>query len=163
MRHFNPTISEDKARILNLKSGDDTAEVLEYITPTIEIKPINNITRDANVNVSGAGSVIYTTPTDKDFYITGVTFSYTKDVACDTATGKTSILATINGTANRPLISLAILTLTAEGKQLSLTFSNPIKIDRGTNITFSNTTYAAGSMVRVCNIYGYTIETLKGV
>jgi len=160
MRHFNPSISEDKNRILNLKSGDDNSEVADYIQPTIEIERRINIVKTTGQGATGTFA-IYTTPTDKDFYITNIILHYIKDAACDLATGGVwSLSANIDGTS-QALVSLSVITLTAQDELLILQFDKPLKIDRGNAIN-SNGTFGAGAMRRNVTIYGYTVETFKG-
>jgi len=42
----------------------------EVLQPTIEIKPTNNIIRHAE-----SGETVFTTPTDKDFFLTNIIIS----------------------------------------------------------------------------------------
>lgn len=159
MFHYNPSISEDTNRILNLKSGDNNNEVGDHIQPTIEIQP-KAIVRSAGQTASGIMTV-FTTPIDKDFYITGYALGYVKDVLCDTATGDIALTIVIDG-VTRSLFPFPILTLTAQSDTATGCVVPPIKVDRGTQINLGGT-FGAGNMRRTASIYGFFRETLKGV
>jgi len=152
MRHFNPSIAEDQTRILNLKGQENVSEVADLIQPTIEIKPNLNIVRNSD-------GTIYTTPSDKDFYLTAAEIA-TAHAATDTGTDA-NILATIQGSANQRLV--VIKELNNPGVPSTQTaimyFNPPLKIDRGTAIIISATNFTGA---RGC-INGYTRETIKGV
>lgn len=160
MQHYNPSISEDFTRIFNTKSGENTNEVSEEIVSIIPIERRIDIATHGVRTASGTLTV-YTTPSDKDFYLTNITFSLAKDVTCDVATGRSGVTAFIDG-VNKELLSIAFITLTANLETVSIQFNKPFKIDRNTAIA-NGTTYTAGAMSRVVNIQGYTVETIKGV
>jgi hypothetical protein len=151
MQHYNPSISEDMNRILNLKSMDSTNEVAEYIQPTIEITPKCNIVKSAN------SGTIYTTPSDKDFYLTNTLLS----VGHAAADGGTA--AFIQGYINGVLTTITriqMVTLALSNPIITETFNYPIKIDRATAISIG----VSGALSDVnANIKGYTVETTKGV
>jgi hypothetical protein len=159
MRHFNTSISEDKTRILNLKGQQDTAEVLDYITPVVLITENVDVVEMSQIANLNGNSNILTTPLDKDFYIQSVQLSRTKDATADTSTS--SLNATIKGVAKR-LINMSGITLTASSNDIFLTFPRAIKIDRGTSILI-NSSRTVGSTYHSASITGYTRETLKGV
>lgn len=161
MQHYNPSIGEDLHRIFNLKGQSPTAEVEDYIQPVITIERPIEIIGSSSKNTSG-NATISTMPTDKDTYITGFVYSFSKNATCDVATGNCAVEVYING-VTRNLVTLAITTLIEENGQVAINFDKPMKIDRGRLIQHSNTTYAAGSMCRNITIYGYYVETIKGV
>lgn len=137
-------------------------QLADKIVPVMEVNPkllrVCNIVRGAN-KATTASATLYTTPTDKDFYLTGIALSYTKNVTCDTATGALNVTVYIDG-ALQTLFSLAKLTLTAEEKTGSITFPIPVKLDRNTPITYG-TTWTAGAMIQAISIVGYTVDNVN--
>lgn len=156
--HYNTTIAEDAARILNTKSSDTLPSTMNILTPVIPITRYCNIVRRQEaINVLTA--TIYTTPTDKDFYLTAATLSFIKDA---TSTSLSSTIRVVIEGITWQILSLAQLTLTAQSGNQSISFPFPIKIDRGTNITVQNNTNVA-NVATYGTIMGYTVETTKGV
>jgi len=126
----------------------------EVVMPVMEVNPkllkIANIVRSATA-VNSTSSNMYTTPTDRDFYLTFANISVLKDVT-STST-ETSIKVTIDGVLHR-LISIAGISLTPQTLGTSQSFNIPIKIDRGTAIMVTNGTNVA-NINAWGNIAGY--------
>lgn len=146
----------DEAIRGNAQTNLSPSNVAGQVIPVININPKHsrrcNITRATSA--TGSSGTIYTAPTDKDFFIVACSLSVCKDV---TATSTNSdINVTIDGATN-PILSIAGLTLTAQSESVSLCFNSPIKIDRGTSVTISNTTNVANIRTRG-TITGYTTE-----
>jgi len=106
------------------------------------------------VQTLSASTSIYTTPTDKDFYLTYLTLSVVKDAANDNTV--TTLSASNRGVATR-LCSLQFLTTTQATDHLELIFPYPIKLDRGTSISIVGS-FAAGTMTKVASIGGFLVE-----
>ncbi len=157
MRHFNNTINKSMADTFNLK-GESTDEIMNEIVPVIVVEPKVDIFINSAKTTTGANT-IYTTPTTKDFFLTGILISYVKDAVCDVADGVITLNTTIDG-LTRFIISLPVLTLTAQQDEKVIIFNKPIKIDRGVTFNYSGT-FGAGKMIRECSIIGYTVETVK--
>jgi len=100
---------------------------------------------------NSTGGTIYTVPSDRDFYLYGVTLSVSKDVTSTSTSTHVSIV--INGSANN-VISIAGTTLTPLQDSVTLSLSKPIKIDKGTNISLFNTTNVA-NIISKATIIGY--------
>jgi len=151
MKHYNPSITERANRIFNLKNGDGISDEVDGPVAVIPIQPTIKIVRRSVV----AGGVIYTTPTDKDFYIVSVSLSVAKTAA---QTGSNvAILTTIEG-ASISILDIRGITLTAQDASRDISFHYPIKLDRGTTITLSPTgDYTSLSGI----IYGYTEEVTR--
>jgi len=136
------------------------SQLADKVVPVMEVNPkllrYPNIVISSGTTATGVVTMVNTTSSAKDFYITHAYISITKDVVCDAATGSISISATINGAA-RTIVGCSIITLTAQDKTISLDFSHPLKIDRGTSITLTGT-YTAGVMSRIATIAGYYVE-----
>lgn len=160
MRNLNPSISEDLNRTFNLK-GESTDIVSDFIQPTKEINPRINIALSSTRSTSGAGT-IYTTPADKDFYLTILSYNYAKDAACDSVSGQSGITLFIDG-VTRTLNATPFIVSTAQNIGVSHTFTPALKIDRNTAIAFSANTFTAGILQRSATLIGYTQETTKGV
>ncbi len=159
--HYNNSITENFYRIFNLKGESAPLDVDNIIYPVIQVESRLNIVKSINKTTSG-GTTIYTTPLDKDFYLTGIHLSYVKDAACDLATGAIFVSVTIDGVLTS-ILQLATLITTAQAESEYLNFDKPLKLDRGTTITLGNNTFAAGACPRAGSIFGYTQETTKGV
>jgi len=157
MRNNNITIAQDMNRIFDLK-GESTSELLDYITPTIEIKRFCNICRNNLLNNS-TSVTIYTTPADKDFYMTSAQLAWIKDV---TSTAITMGMTIVIESSTRYVFEIPGISLTPDVGCVSNSFYIPIKCDRNTNIELISNTNVAN--VRIMGtIQGYTVETTKGV
>jgi len=157
MQNRNPTIAQDMNRLFDFK-GESTDFVSDIIMPVVEIKRICNILK-FNSAVNATTATIYTTPSDKDFYLVAAQLSVIKDAT--STSGGTSIFVIIEGVSVR-LLSIATLTLTAQYSNIANNFPVPIKIDRNTIITVVNSTNNA-NISGYGSIQGYTVETTKGV
>lgn len=117
-------------------------------------KPIVNIVKWI-ASVGTGTQTLYTTPTDKDFFLTNVIISAQADVNCDNTVY--DVTATPDEGGAIILLRLPKITLTVFQDSISVVFPHPIKIARGTTITFG-TTYTAGVSHAVAQIMGYTKE-----
>lgn len=125
----------------------------ETIVPILDASPNQN--RFCNIvrRNTGTGTItIFTTPADKDFYLTYAMLSTIKDTASTATTSGINI--TVQGNTVS-IISIAGITLTAQDQIAVATFSPPIKIDRNTVI---GTTANAGVNRSDGSIAGYTVE-----
>ncbi len=126
-----------------------------------EILPVYNVNPPRIVNVvaeaSGATTTaftIFTTPTNRDFFLTHIGTSVSKDVSCDLTL--ITIQGTIGGQVVR-FISDRFQTLTAETFNHSENLIQPIKLDRGSTIVFAGA-FGVGTCVKDGVIYGYTTD-----
>ena len=158
VQHRNPSIVEDSRRIFNTKVDDHISDqVAPIIQPVIEIKPFSNIVASTSRGSKGT-STIFTTPAEKDFYLTSVGMSAQFDATADNLV--VEIRAAING-VTKTLIDIRKLTTTAITAQPFVSYDMPIKIDRGTTIIVQSVfTVGAGSFSGY--ITGYTVETTVG-
>ena len=144
---------------IQLSYDDVPGRLATAVVPTMEVNP--KLMRVANV-VDGTGEstsgtiTLYTSPEDRDFYLTNAIISFSKDATCDVSTGSLQLKGYMNG-VNIRLAELALLTLTAERDSLSVVFPTPLKLDRGSSISIA-ATFAAGVMRKSGNIIGYTVE-----
>lgn len=159
MKHYNTSLINNANRIFNPKGEAPPMEVADIIMPTVDLGAgqFVDIVRHAQSAVTG-GATIYTTPTDKDFYLTSIQLSSQSDATAD----NTSILVTANiEGVSRRLINVGKLTTTARVVDIFLDFAIPIKIDRGAIIAFANS-FTVGASITNVSITGYTAETTKG-
>jgi len=151
-RHFNPSIANRAARILNSKQGDYLSDEVAGPVAIIPITPFANICKSASTTTSAA---IYTTPADKDFYLTSCSLSGAKAVG---DSGTSAVVAvTVSGLVANVLL-IAGITLTADAQSVAIAFPVPIKVDRGTAINCN----IGGTWTSVrAAIQGYTEEVTK--
>jgi len=99
-------------------------------------------------------ATIYTTPTDKDFYLCSYSHNVIKD-ATSTSTFS-NINVTVDG-AVQQISRIVSITLTAQNIGYATSLAIPIKLDRGTTITVTNSTNVA-NVTSCASITGYTAE-----
>jgi len=137
---------------LNEYRGDIVPnKVVPNIQPVHEVydKVATIVTSNSAINATSAN--VYNTPADKDFYLTGAYLSVIKDVT-STSTFS-SLLVAVNGSTPAVLV-IRGLTLTVQSGSLALTFNPPIKLDRSSAVTVTNTT-ATGNVSATAGIIGY--------
>jgi len=130
--------------------------------PVIEVSPkLLQDTRNASgvLATSGVITVLSGTlnPTTR-VRLKTIIASIIKDATCDVATGSIGVTATMGGTSKN-LISIPVITLTAQEQSIAISFPNPILIDVGTSVLMSGT-FTAGAMVRTCNLSYIVDETI---
>lgn len=145
-KHNNPSISERARRIFNTQLNQEISnEVLDYITPVVNITPKCDIVRS---NVQTA--TLYVTPTDKDFYLTS---AYCEAGFSGNGQSTTFISLVINGVTQK-IVQLKVTNLatTTANDSVSVNPIFPVKVDRGTNIELNVSNWGAGGII------GYTEE-----
>ena len=133
-------------------------QLAEKVVPVIDVHPDHN--RIANVVVSdilanGTSATLYTTPTDRDFYLTSATLSTIKD-ATSTSTASAIEITPQVGLATK-ILSIVGLTLTAQNFSIATSFNCPILLKRGSSINITNSTNVANITSRAA-ITGYIVE-----
>lgn len=147
MKFSNVDISKGAERKFNLK-GVNFDEIEDTIIPNIPIHPRINV-----VKAVGAAGNIYTTPTDKRFYLQSIWISI-RNAAANAGTN-CYIQATISGVANT-IIACQLVPSADNAAYASLTFPIPILIDSGTNIAAT----AANIGALFLGLNGYTEELI---
>jgi len=155
MQNNNMTISLDMNRIFDLK-GESSNLVSDFIQPIVDIKNTVNIIQAATLT-SALSTTLFTTPLNKDFYLTAYHLRFIKDVTATTTL--LSIQAFILG-VKKIIALLPSFTLTVDTGVQTHSLFYPIKIDRGTAITIDSTTNVANFSASAM-IQGYTVETTK--
>jgi len=92
-----------------------------------------------------------TADANKDFYISGLTFAFWKDITATTT--YLAVSCTIDG-ATATLVIIPTQALFIETGQIAISFPFPIRIDRSSSITMTASTNVANFASR-CTIYGY--------
>ena len=159
-RHYNPSISERIQRTFGFKAGETLDNNITGPVAVIPIQPVVRLVKPSRATSTGSAT-IFTAASDKDTYLTGVLFSYTKDATCDMSSASDpGVTATIDGVATN-IIRLGTLTLTAQSEAVYISFPIPLKIDRGTAVQLTSVSYTAGTMTRSVVAYGYTEEVTQ--
>lgn len=161
----NSNVAEEIRDVLKLQQNVDgnISNVAGQIIPVVDVNPkharIVNVCQRLTKTTTGDGTV-YTTPSDKDFYMTNLQLSFIKDAACDAATGNLSVTAFLPDGSNPFLLSMPIITLTAQQSQGFFNFSAPVLLKKGSAIV-STGSFTAGALSRTVNVIGYTVDNPK--
>jgi hypothetical protein len=156
MKHYNQSLAFELAKILNIKGDNVSSDIEDYIQPVIEVNPRLNKVGFAFVGTStnATSSTIFTTSSSNDTYITAMILSVIKDVTSQSSV--TNISVTING-ASVIICSIPSITLTVQNQSVSIQLTNPIKIDKGTNVQVINGNGTANITAKAC-VYGFVDE-----
>lgn len=155
MKHFNPSIAQDAARIFNTK-GDPLTDEVEALVAVVPVTPVCNIIGVTTGAATGA-STVYTTPPDKDFYLVAATLMMNDNATSDNT--ETYMNVVING-ATKQILDFRKLSLTAYAGEQSVSLSVPMKLDRNSTITINNS-FTVGASTKAGTIIGYTVECTK--
>lgn len=139
--------------------GLSNIDPIPYPTPVVNVNPKDyKLTFNAYTNPtsSGANTILTTSSTRKTF-ITNAQLSFTKNATCDIASGSLALVIKDSKGLTQHLVGLAILTLTAERGEISVTFDKPVEVAKNYQIQL-NGTFTAGTMIRYCNINYYELE-----
>ena len=151
-RLLQQTKSPDVVKLKNISNT---------IQPIIDVTPVNSETVIRQVTRATTGvDIVYSTPTDKDFYLTSAALSYVKDVNCDIATGTIILEGDLFDKRSVNILTLPVITLTAQQGATNITFPIPIKMARNQSITLPNT-FTAGVLIRCATISGFLVNTLN--
>lgn len=156
MQNFNSKTTDE---IRDVSRSQDAINVLpSSFSPTIQFvadvnpKHFRMVTKGVHGSraTSGDGTVL-TTSANRDTYLHAITYGLVKDATCDVASGIANIAATVQGKVIA-ITGLPVLTTTAQQLVVTLTFKNPVLLDRNTTVLFTGTTYTAGTMVRTATL-----------
>jgi len=156
VKHYNTSISEDAARILNSKQGQFLSDDVQGPIATIAIEPKCNIIKSTTCS-NATSATIFTTPADKDFYLTAVCLSTVQD-ATSTNT-RSQIQINVDGVTGA-IVTLSFITLTAGRGEIFVSLDKPVKLDRNSAVRITHTTAVANCTSNASAI-GYTVETTK--
>jgi len=161
----NSSTVRELIKAAGLTAGDGIpTRLAESVVPVIDINPSHARVCDIVILTapsSSGNATIYTTPSDKDFYLVSASLGVIKDATCNDATGNaSSIVITVNS-VQQSLLQIAGITATAQMENFSSFFPVPIKIDRNTAIVLSGATFTLGVKVRSAGLVGYTVEPFE--
>jgi hypothetical protein len=155
MKHFNINISQIMRNVFNLKS-ESSNEVIDAIQPVVEVGRRHiNIIRNATATNSTSAS-IYTTPADKDFYLTSASLSVIKDVTAVSVRSDIQAFGADDG-ITRQILTISGITLTPQSETISISLPFPFLVKRNTSITTNNTS-ATANIVQSATITGYVLD-----
>ena len=149
------TAIRDGAR-LSISEGFPT-QLSNICMPVMDMTPDfhrkTNIVRTGTVT-NGTTTTIYTTPTDRDFFLASCSLAFIKDV---TATATYCSLAAYFDAVERNILFYPHLATTVQTGSLSQVFIPPLKVDRGTIIRTRVDTNNANESA-YGTITGYTVD-----
>lgn len=143
-------------------SMDDVpTQLASKVVPVLIANPpiFSTIGKDISEGSTGS-TTIYTTPSDKDFYLTSMGLAYTKDAVCDNVLVNGRVTNSDGTTVQ--LILLPSQTTTAGNDHEILPLLYPLKLARSSNISMAGN-FTAGTMNKRMFITGYLVETSKKV
>lgn len=147
---------EREARLQPI-AGEIIKDLNTNIQPVLNVNPIrvvNIVKRAAGATTSTA--TVYTTPMDRDFYLTSAFLSITKDAACANEFMHLDIIPKDQEVAEE-ILEINCQNTTEYTATAANTFSIPIILKRGSAITVVGG-YAAGTARKTGIITGYTID-----
>lgn len=131
---------------------DQTSDKLVLTYDFKNVQVINSVKVGTCANATS--TTIYTTPSNKDFYIHALAMNVVKD-ATNTST-LTAINCSING-ALQNILYIAGVTLVAQNDTISISLPIPIKVDPNTAITLTNSS-GASNIRSSCSVYSTEVE-----
>lgn len=140
---------------LNLSVAVDKAptELAAVVQPVYIFNPRYSYVGKVGTGATTASVTIYTTPTAKEFYLTSVWLSYTKDVVCDCTS--VSIQVYVDGATM--YWYLPVQSVTADSAGLSLALPFPLRLDKNSTIKVVGS-FTAGAMTKTGSITGFILE-----
>jgi len=132
------------------------SEISNFIQPIVDVTPNNN--RIVNIykelDVTNTSGTIYTTPTDKDFYLTSCSLSFIKNA------GNLSAKVYIAYISASPIYLNIISTLsgTADRANNTITFNTPLLLPRGAALSLASDDATASINISGL-VFGYTVDT----
>jgi len=139
----------------NSVSNVAPGQVSNDVQLVCDVNPKNY--RKINVVKSGQASnstatTLYTTPIDKDFFLTNAAISVNKDI---TATSiESAIVLTLEDGTSTSILNIGGITLTPQSQCMSISFNNAVKLKRNSTIVIINSSNVANILTKV-NIMGY--------
>jgi len=142
--------------LVDLQVGSDKTPttIKDDIQPVVSLNPTITDKVFYKTETATSESTIYTTPTDKDFYITFANLAITKNVTNDNIV--VVIRAYVDG-IYRTILAINSQTLTVHSFAVTQAFIYPLKVDRGTNITILGA-FAAGAISKAATVGGFILE-----
>jgi len=129
------------------------------IIPVIDVNQkhsrVINISKNASNTTTGINN-IYTTPTNKDFFLCFCRLTVNCDATCDNT--YVQVMATLDDGSAVSLLDLRKPTTTSYQNHQTYNPYLPMKIKRGTAI-YVQTSFTAGTCTSSTSFMGYTVES----
>lgn len=125
------------------------------ISPVININPSFTLLVRSNASTTTAATTAYTTPSDKDFYLTYLYMSNVKDAACDNTAVYLNVDVPDGGTQR--IASFENIPSVATSKEIAINFTYPIKLRRNSIMSLVGT-FTAGTMTKRILIGGFLLD-----
>jgi len=158
MINRNVSLSQDISRAFNFKSGENINDVYPQVMPVYRIQRKINWFGSLSTTTTSSATVVTgaTALAGRDTYVTNITLSVMADATAD----QTSIRVTgvIDG-VTRNLLGFNKFATTAFDRTITIQFAQPLKIDAGTSIGFTNA-FTVGASSSLVLVQGYYVETL---
>lgn len=149
--------SQVVAEIVNALKLDQQVDNIPNPIPVIEVG-VQSIKKGISRSQSAANAtqtLIYATPTNADFYLTGGNLTFQKDATATSTLFNIAYVDENNQAQN--LLTFGLVTLNAGVGSTQTPPFHPIKCARGSNITINSSTNT-GNFKTTGQIYGYIDE-----
>jgi len=142
--------------LLGIQTGTDVVatDSSNVVQPVVDIGPNTTTIWKVTSATTTSSVTVYTTPSDKDFYLTYAFLSMTKDATSDNILTNATIVV---GGVTLNILAIPSQTTTAWSDQVCVSFPYPIKLDRASIIVLAGT-FSAGTMSKRLLIGGYLLE-----
>lgn len=120
----------------------------DYIVPVLLINDdlySSGYISETGTAINSTSTTILTTDSFYYTYLTGITLSVAKD---STATSTLSTVTAVIDGATKTIGAITGLTLTAQNQTIDITFTKPLKLDRSSIITITNSTAVSNVTAR---------------
>lgn len=132
---------------------NSVSSIKDKTSPVYSVNPSKaNLVRSIAQTISAAAT-IYTTPSSKDFYLTSIQLSYTKDATFD---GNAVYISVVVDGATHIIACLAANSTVKDHDHLEMNYTFPIKIDRNSVIQICGT-FTAGTCSKLACISGFVL------
>ncbi len=162
---YNTELINELINAVRLQQGRENipSKFADTIVPTVETNP--KLLKHVNIFKSRMEDtnnvfIIYTTPTDKDFYLTYASLIVTQPAT--TTNTLTDITAILESGLTVKIVTTPKVTTSSRANPAMNKYESAfaIKLKRGTTIILTNT-FSAGECIASATIGGYTLETDK--
>jgi len=161
---YNSTLTKELIEGARIQSSTDAVpgELAEKVIPVMEVNPkmlrVCNIVKSTSAT-NATTATVYTTPTDKDFFLCSVELAVIKDVTSTSTVSGINVTTPEAGVATN-ILSISGITLTPQSDTTSLAFNTPILLKRGTGVQLTNATNVGNIRSDAC-ITGYTVDNIN--
>jgi len=161
---YNTDLFKEVKDVAKLQQNTDVipTRLGDTIVPVVNVNPKDyytlDIYRDGSHTAYDSGTILYTTPTDKDFYLTNVVLTASANVAFD---GSQFFVDFVDANNVARGVRMAHILTNISGGQVSVQFYHPILIKRGTDLKVGMSVGTAGAANVRGAIAGYLVYNTK--